>query len=884
MVLTAAPDDAGPCAFLETLLGPKPTPDAVLRVAANRPPREDESKGGWTEEPVPDVEAAVEYFARHRADAETYLGLAWFEGGKLAENVVEKISFGVDVDAKDMPGATEKERRKQARDLVGLVPCPKVVVDSGHGFHVHVLLPERDRVGTHVDPEDGRRRVAVYGRALRLFVEDKGLELFGTPVSLDHCHGAERVWRVPGGVNCKRGEGEKTLTADRSRWRPVELVAPGRPEGLAHLVPADLTFLIPFIAAAETEQEEADVARNGAPRRGGATAPVREEEPEAFDLQTLPESLRRRWPLADMNPSEADYVVALELAKAGYPEAVAEAAIRARREAAGDPGHKAERADYVDRTVDKAYRKAAGERAAATIPPPARPGSSRPRPPAPPPPPRKPFPIAALPPVVRRYVEECAAFLGCCPSLVALPVLVVLASAIGTTRRVILRGGAQPWAEPSVLWGAIVAESGQLKSPALDLGVSPLRYHERKAGRENEELGRQYAKDLAQYDRNTASYRRGKLAEPPEKPKRPSYRRFIVSDVTVEAFADRLADNPRGLLVTRDELNGWLQSFDAYRAGSRGGDAAKWLELHGARTLTVDRKGGELPTIHLPIAAASVIGGIQPATLARVLTPEFFENGFAARLLLTIPPTVQRRWTEAEVSHEALDGLARVLAHLVELRLAQDADGDPVPVDLVLTKEGKAAWIQFFNEHAAEGEGLHGRLAAAWSKAEGYAARFALVIHVVREACGEATPNSGVDARDVAAGAELSRWFLAETERVYAVLGESPEARARRILSDWIRARGGRVTARDLARGPREYRGKEAVAEQALDGLVNAGWGTWDVAPPSEKGGRPTRRFVLRAEPATPSTSAPPPLPATSEVPPVPPPPAAEPGRERGTW
>ncbi|MCC7137604.1 MAG: DUF3987 domain-containing protein [Planctomycetes bacterium] len=880
MVVTVSPDDAAACAFLETLLGPKPDPNAVLRVCSNRPPRDGEGKGSWTEEPVPDVEAAAEYLARHRADAETYCALGWFVGGKLAENVVEKTSFGADVDLKDLPGATEQERRKRARDLVGAIPCPKVVVDSGHGFQVHVLVAKRDRVGTHVDPDDGRRGLAVYGRALRLFLEDKGFELFGTPVSLDHCHGAERVWRVPGGFNCKRGEGEKVLTADRSQWRPVELVAPGRPEGLAHLVAADLTFLIPFIAAAEAEQDEADAARNGAAHGRHTTATGREEEPPAFDVQLLPESLRHRWPLAGMNPSEADYVVALELAKAGHPEAVAEAAIRARREAAGDPGHKADRADYVGRTVDKAYRKAAAEKVAATTPPPGRPGSSRPRAAAPPPPPRKPFPIATLPPVVRRYVEECAAYLGCCPSLVALPVLVVLASAIGTTRRVILRGGAQPWAEPSVFWGAIVAESGQLKSPALDLAVSLLRYHERKAARENDELGRQHAKSLAQYERDAARFRRGKGDEPPEKPKRPPYRRFLVSDVTVEALADRLADNPRGLLVTRDELNGWLQSFDAYRAGSRGGDREKWLELHGARTLTVDRKSGDHPTIQIPLAASSVIGGIQPATLARALTTEFFESGFAARLLLTMPPAVQRRWTEAEVSHEALDGLARVLAYLLDLRHARDATGDPLPIDLPLTKEGKAAWIQFFNEHAAEGEGLDGRLAAAWSKAEGYAARFALVIHLVREAHGEAAPSSGVDAGDVAAGAELSRWFLAETERVYAVLGESPDVRAKRILTDWIRAHGGRVTARDLARGPRAFRGNEAAAEQALDGLVNAGWGTWEEAAPSEKGGRPTRRFVLRAEPAATSTSAPPP----PETPPVPPPPDAAPGRERGSW
>ena len=275
----------------------------------------------------------------------------------------------------------------------------------------------------------------------------------------------------------------------------------------------------------------------------------------------------------------------------------------------------------------------------------------------------------------------------------------------------------------------------------------------------------------------------------------------------------------------------------------------------------MDRKSGDLTTLSVRGAAVSVIGGIQPATFARVLTPEYFESGFAARLLLTMPPLVKRQWTEAEVADEALGDLERVLARLLKLGFEIDAVGEPRPKVISLTPEGKAAWIRFFNKHAEDGDGLHGKLAAAWSKAEGYAARFALVLHLVREATGEAAPNSGVGPGDIAAGAALVRWFLGEADRVYAVLGESPEARGRRVLADWIRARGGKVTVRDLARGPRAYRGNEAAAEQALDGLVKAGWGTWEDVRPSEGGGRPTRRFVLRMEPGVAEPTA-----ATSEA------------------
>ena len=821
-------------AFLETLLGPKPCPDAVVRVAVNRSPSDGDRRGRWSERAASDIEEVADHLAQHADDAETYTALAWSVGGKGAEHVVARRWLSADVDDKVMPGETAEERHRQARVLAGSLPCPSVVVDSGRGIHVHILLPE----GEHLDAsEDGRRHFAILGRALRIFLEQHAGELFGSTVSLDHCHGPERVWRVPGGWNCKSGEAAKTLTADRSAWCGVSLLHPGRPEGLASIAPAELMFLLPHLAAATQEQDGTEPGRNGSTAPPTGAGPARGAPP--FDHHVLPPRLRDHWPLARMNPSEADYAVAFELGRKRTPREVAEAAIRCRRAAVGDPGAKGERIDYVARTVTRAYKAAGAHTDPAKTP-------GRPAPP-----PRQPFPLDALPPVVRRYVTEAAHCLGCCPSMIVLPVMVVLGAAIGTTRRLRLRGGSRPWRETPIFWGVIVAESGSLKSPALDQALDLIHRHESEAAKENEELRREYQRAMEIYNRDLLRFRRNKgEGSPPDQPERPAYRRHVVGDITIEALADRLQDNPRGLLVARDELSAWLKSFDAYRAGSRGGDAAKWLELHsGSRPLTVDRKTGDRATIHVEHAAASVIGGAQPRTLSRMLTPDFFDNGFTARLLLNMPPRMPRRWIEAEVSREALGGIERVLEHLLALKHAPGPDGDPV--DLVFTPDGKAAWIQFFNEHAREGECLDGSLAAAWSKAEGYAARFALLVSLIQQAAGNATSAGGtIDAHAVHAGVALARWFAAEAERVYAVLRESPEESERRRLSDWVRGRGGQVTARDLARGPRTFRGNNAAAEQALQDLVDSGWGAWEEVPPSKRGGRPTRRFVLRGEPA----------------------------------
>ena len=61
------------------------------------------------------------------------------------------------------------------------------------------------------------------------------------------------------------------------------------------------------------------------------------------------------------------------------------------------------------------------------------------------------------------------------------------------------------------------------------------------------------------------------------------------------------------MLVVRDELAGWIGSFDRYAQGS-GSDVAKWLEMFGGRPMVVDRK--TKASLYVPMAAVSLTGMI----------------------------------------------------------------------------------------------------------------------------------------------------------------------------------------------------------------------------------------------------------------------------------
>ncbi len=72
-------------------------------------------------------------------------------------------------------------------------------------------------------------------------------------------------------------------------------------------------------------------------------------------------------------------------------------------------------------------------------------------------------------------------------------------------------------------------------------------------------------------------------------------RTLYCCDTTLEGLVPILLQNPRGVLLTRDELVGWIGSFDKYSKGSASADVAHWLSLYNAESITVDRKTGNRP-------------------------------------------------------------------------------------------------------------------------------------------------------------------------------------------------------------------------------------------------------------------------------------------------
>ncbi|MFQ5734471.1 MAG: DUF3987 domain-containing protein, partial [Planctomycetaceae bacterium] len=348
----------------------------------------------------------------------------------------------------------------------------------------------------------------------------------------------------------------------------------------------------------------------------------------------------------------------------------------------------------------------------------------------------QPFPTDTLPEPVRGFVKAGSKAIGCDPSFLALPMLTGVGAAIGTTRRLQLKCD---WSVPPILWTAVVGESGTAKSPAFRQVMRPVKELQRKARDQHAAELADYQLDLARHEKAMAEWKRNKKTtdDPPTAPNAPLERRYIISDTTVEALAPLLLENPRGLLLIRDELNGWINSFDQYKGGKAGADAAHWLSMFSAESIIVDRKTGVSRTIFVPEAAIWVTGGIQPAILHRALGREHRESGLAARLLLCCPPRRPKRWSDTNIPSETESAIEQMLNRLYDLPASEGVDGKPEAVTVGLTPDAKKRFPQFVNAHGEEQVELTGDLAAAWSKLEEYAARLALVVHFIRWAADD---------------------------------------------------------------------------------------------------------------------------------------------------
>ena len=425
-------------------------------------------------------------------------------------------------------------------------------------------------------------------------------------------------------------------------------------------------------------------------------------------------------------------------------------------------------------------------------------------------------------------LERLAADKGAPVDYVALSWLTVCSSLIGAKRRVVPYRST--WREPPIIWLGLVGDPSHNKSPALDPFQSILRKLEDDRLEEHEEAlnvwradcERARAEKAAWQEEVKAATKEG-LNTPPlpplaQEPAEPRRRRYSVGDVTPESMGAILVGNPQGCLMIRDELAGWVTSFDRYNPGGR----AYWLEAFGGRPYTVDRKGSPEP-LRVPYNGVSIIGSIQPAKLGDCLLSAS-DDGLAARLLFVWPerPPFSRPTATADVN--AFEEAAR---RIDCIEWGRDEEGKRTDVGVPLSPEAMDVFDdcqRFYRDQEADAAGL---LKSFIGKLSGLTLRLAIASEYARWAYeGGSEPEVISLATMEAVGDFVSAYAIPMAARVYGDACLPPVERNAATLARYIRRNKLRsINARSVMRDARLPGLRDAGdVDPAIEALVEAQW------------------------------------------------------------
>jgi hypothetical protein len=320
----------------------------------------------------------------------------------------------------------------------------------------------------------------------------------------------------------------------------------------------------------------------------------------------------------------------------------------------------------------------------------------------------------------------------------------------------------------------------------------------------------------------------------------------------VEGLAANLQENRKGILLFRDEVTAWVLSLDMYKG--KGTDRQFFLSAWSGEMVKVDRKSAQAKPIIIPHPFVSVCGGIQPDLLPELESEGGREDGFIHRILFCFPPESQpEEWSEDEITEEDELDWQLVLGRLLNMQPVRPEGGSERPKRLQFSSDGKQAYIAWYNGLVAQmkREDFPPELFGPYSKLKAHCARFALILHLLRVACGEAGnqhDEGQVDAQDINKAAKLCDYFKAHFKPVYLRLQQSKEDQQVDELVRWMQRRQlKRVSLRDVCRANVCGIKKASEAEKLLKAAADRGFGD------AEGGDSRTRRrgpevqaFVLK--------------------------------------
>lgn len=340
------------------------------------------------------------------------------------------------------------------------------------------------------------------------------------------------------------------------------------------------------------------------------------------------------------------------------------------------------------------------------------------------------FPLEIFPKAIRDIIEALEEYENYNVDFTSASFLTVFAAAMGNTWSVRFMTG---WVSRPIIYMVLVGSPSCGKTPPLQQAVAPLL----KLDGEYDMI---YCKEMETYRRwERMSAKQREKHSLPEEMKMPQRKCHVVVDSTVEALIGALRDNPRGVLIYKDEIDSLLSNFNRYN----GSDEGYFLSLFSGTPFKYSRKSNN-EHIFLANPYCSIIGTTQPGRLGEQFGGKRMMNGFSSRFLKVYPEIDKMpSWNDTAMPDGVLEEWERIIRKVVAATPSTDQEGKATSIELLFSQEAKLRVIQWKDEvnNKVYAETDSDAVRALCGKLETYLVRFCLVIQIMHCICGE----SGMD-------------------------------------------------------------------------------------------------------------------------------------------
>ena len=475
--------------------------------------------------------------------------------------------------------------------------------------------------------------------------------------------------------------------------------------------------------------------------------------------------------------------------------------------------------------------------------------------------PVEPLPVDIIPGPLQPWLQDISHRMQCPLEHVSIPAMVMLGSVIGT------RCGIRPkakdnWLIIPNLWGGIIGNPSTLKSPALTEALKPLVRLEEKARKKFEDAQTDYdcsmeafkifnEAQISQIKRNLKTNICNPISFEGVKdqlstllePEKLVCERFKTNDATIEKMAELLHENPRGLLLFRDELIGLLANWDKE---GRESDRAFYLEAwNGYGAHTTDRIGRG--TTHCNNVCISILGGTQPSKILGYLHKAIrgIENdGLIQRFQMLVYPDENKVWQLVdEIANKASQELVFQLIEVISSMdfaqygaLQKDGNSPPYYQFSPEAQELFYEWLTDLEQNKLRGS-EEAIIVEHLAKYRKLMPALALIIHIVDIAAGKTT--GAVSLQAVEKAAAWCDFLELHAKRIYGIVLNSATQSAL-ALSKKLKKKelNDGFTIRDVYRKNWSFLTTKEEVEAACEELIEANWLKEKVTTPaySQKG------------------------------------------------